>query len=112
VQDVPAALRRKGLGFACFMDPSRPAVVDADHAVRINYETYLFADAEAREAFVADVLRYCGLVTDPVSKQRFRPDGDSPTREHAGVLYVFRNDGSRDMFARDPDRFRVPGYTM
>ena len=52
VQDVPEALIRKGLVFACYMDPSREAILDDTHAVRVNYETYLFADSAARELFL------------------------------------------------------------
>ena len=43
VQDVPAALLRKGLRLACYMDPTRTAMLDESHAVRVNYETYFFA---------------------------------------------------------------------
>ena len=114
VQDVPEALLRKGLVFSCYLDPSRQAVIDDAHAVRINYETYLFADTLARDVFLGDVIAYCGLVTDPVTKHRFRPTVDSPTLTdvQTGVLYVFEDADSLRMFEMDPDGFRLPGYTM
>ncbi len=112
MQDVTAALQRAGLGFNCYLDPSRPALIDADHSVRVNYETYIFADTATRDAFRADVVRYCGLLTDPVSKGRFRPDTDSPQAEYADVLYYFEEQSHKDMFLMDPEGYRLPGYTM
>lgn len=114
VQDVPAVLNRKGLAFACYMDPSRPALCDSEHAVRVNYETYLFADGAARDRFSDDVVTYCGLLTDPVTKQRFRPAADSPYHEDeaTGVLYYFESVSSFTMFLRMPEDYRLPGYTM
>jgi YHS domain-containing protein len=112
VQDVLAALDRKGLVFQCFMDPNRPAMMDASHRVRVNYETYLFATAVAREVFHADVVAYCGLLTDPVSKRRFRPDDSSPFLEHENVLYYFERVANAQMFASHPEQFQLPAFTM
>ncbi|MCB9898628.1 MAG: hypothetical protein H6825_11550 [Planctomycetes bacterium] len=112
MQDVLAALIRKGIGFTGYLDPSRPALLDAEHLVRLNYETYLFADTAGRDAFLADPLRFCGLLTDPVSKRRFRPRDDSPRAEHSGVTYYFEDESGRAMFVADPERFRLPGWTM
>ena len=112
MQDVVAALNRKGLVYSCYFDPSRPAVMDSSHEVRVNYETYLFADEAARGTFAADVVRYCGLLTDPVTKLRFRPSLDSPHIRHGGVTYYFQSGGNYEMFVRDPDAFRLPGYKM
>ncbi len=112
MQDVPTFLHRKGLTFECYLDPARPAVVDSSHAVRINYETYLFADEAAVETFLSDYLRYCGFVTDPILKQRFRPHAESPQFEYDGVIYLFLDNASFDAFAADPETHRLPGYKM
>ena len=112
VQDVPGFLRRKGLTFVCYFDPSRPAVVDDAHAARINYETYLFATAADRDLFLTDVVAYCGLLTDPVTKQRFRPPASSSRTEHEGVTYVFETSRSQRAFVRRPEDYLLPGYTM
>jgi YHS domain-containing protein len=112
VQDVVAALNRKGLTYACYFDPERPAVLDGTHAVRVNYETYLFADTAARELFRGDVVRFCGLLTDPVTKRRFRPDETSPRIEHEDVVYYFADDAGYEMFVLDPESFKLPGYSM
>ncbi len=114
VQDVPASLARKGMTWACYMDPSRPAALDPALAVRVNHETYLFADSAARERFREDVVRYCGLLTDPVSKRRFRPTQDSPgaTDPETDVDYWFEDEETRDAFVADPAAYRLPGWRM
>ena len=112
MQDVPGYLRRKELTFACYLDPLEAAVIDEQHAMRVNYETYLFATNAARETFRADVVRYCGLVTDPVTKRRFRPGEASPSYEHQGVLYYFEGLDEYEAFVARPDDYRLPGYVM
>ncbi|GJM20601.1 MAG: hypothetical protein DHS20C15_05160 [Planctomycetota bacterium] len=112
VQDVLYSVQRKGLHFDGYLDATRPAVLDADHCLTVNYETFLFADAANRERFLADVREHCGLLTDPVSKRRFRPGPDAPRAEHAGHSWFFESRANRDMFLRAPDDYRLPGYTM
>ena len=112
MQDVPKALERKGLVFACYMDPSRPAKLDNAYTVRVNYETYLFADSTARALFQGDIVQYCGLLTDPVSKRRFRPDDASPRFQDDSVTYFFESHEQLEMFAQDPESFRLPAYAM
>ena len=112
MQDVPTFLKRKGLTFSGYLNPDRPAIVADSHAARLNYETYLFADSAARETFRGDVVRYCGLVTDPVTKERFRPHDDSPRFEHEKVTYLFPSEDSFDQFVADPEHYRLPGYVM
>ena len=112
MQDVPAAVRRRGLSFACYDDPSRDAVIDADHAVSVNWETYLFADVAAAERFERDLVARCGLLTDPVSHRRFVPDATSPRLEYDGLPWYFESADTRDAFAREPQRFRLPHFTM
>lgn len=114
MQDVPEAVQRKGLTYNCYMNPTRPAILDDTHAFRLNYETYFFADTAAKELFRGDILRFCGLLTDPVSKRRFRPTVDSPrsTDEETRIDYYFESEASQHMFEVDPDSYRLPGYKM
>lgn len=112
MQDVPAALNRKQLSFSGYMDPTRPAIIDEAHSARVNYETFLFADTANEQLFSGDVVRFCGLLTDPISKQRFRPTVESPYTEHEGVLYYFESESGRDMFERAPEDHRLPGFEM
>ena len=39
--------------------------------------------------FLTDPVASCGLLTDPVSKRRFRPQRGSPRATHDGVMYLF-----------------------
>lgn len=112
MQDVPAALRRRGLAVACFEDPSRRAVLAADHAVRVNHDTFLFADTAARERFLAHLIERCGPLTDPVTRRRFAPDADSPRLSRGDVEYVFEGPPSLRRFLRDPERYALPRVTM
>jgi YHS domain-containing protein len=110
VQDVPAALVRKGLTFQDYFDPRRPAVIDAEHCVRFNFEAWFFADAEGRARFLADPIAYCGLLTDPVSRKRFRPAAGSTPLAHGGVTWFFECGSTRETFARDPELYRLPDW--
>ena len=112
VQDVPAAVNRKGLSFQDYFDPARPAVLDARHCVRLNYEAWFFADDRSRDRFAADPLANCGLLTDPVSKQRFRPQRGAPLAHHGGVAFYFESDANRALFEQDPERYRLPHWQM
>lgn len=112
MQDVPDFVRRKGIEFQDYLDERRPAVIDADHCVRLNYEAFFFADAWERERFLSDPLTYCGLLTDPVSRERFHPDADSPRFQHEGVTYYFQCAANREAFEMDPETLRLPGWKM
>jgi len=112
VQDVAEFVRRKGLALNDYFDPSRSAVIDDEHLARINYESFFFADTEARAVFLEDPIRYCGLVTDPVTKRRFRPRPTSPRADFDDVLYLFESGKSQTAFEQMPQDFVRPGYRM
>jgi YHS domain-containing protein len=112
VQDVPAFVVKKGLAFADYLDARRPAVLDAAHCARLNWEAFFFADLWERERFLSDPLLYCGLLTDPISRQRFRPSQGAPRFQHAGVTYYFESEANRALFESDPETFRLPGWKM
>lgn len=112
MQDVPSFVRAKGLAFEDYLDARRAAVIDAEHCARVNYEAYFFADAWERERFLSDVVTYCGLLTDPISRRRFRPRADSPRAVHAGVTYYFEDEANRLLFESAPEAYRLPGWTM
>lgn len=112
MQDVPGYVKRTGLQFACYMDPDRTAVIDGAFAARLNYETYFFADSAARETFRADPVQFCGMLTDPVTKQRFRPSDASPSYTHEKVLYLFESLDTYEAFVSMPNKHMLPGYKM
>lgn len=112
MQDVPDFVRKKGLAFQDYLDERRPAVIDREHCVRLNFEAYFFADGWERERFLSDPLVYCGLLTDPISRVRFRPGPDSPRFDHGDVTYYFQDLANKALFESDPETYRLPGWTM
>ncbi len=112
MQDVCSLIRRQGLRFQCYLDPRREAVLDAEHSVRLNWETYLFCDQWERERFLADPVLYCGLLTDPVSRSRFRPQANAPRVVDEGVAYYFATPAHAAHFQADPKRYRTPMWKM
>ena len=112
VQDVDAYLNRKGVELACYFDPESPAVIDDAHQARVNYEAFFFSKESMVAEFRAEPLLYCGTVTDPVTKRRFRPNESSPTAAHGGVLYFFQHASSRERFLARPGAYELPGWRM
>jgi len=108
VQDPDPFLRKIDARFPCIVDPRRPAQLDADHRVRLNYELFYFADAEGRAAFEADPTRYCGILTDPVSRVRFRPGSRSPRATYENRVYYFASDTALVRFQGNPKAFESP----
>ena len=112
VQDVPEFIRRKKLTFTDYLDERQPAILDAEHCVRLNYEAFFFGDLWTRERFASDPWRYCGYLTDPVSRERFRPSEGSPRTRHEQVTYYFQSEDNREIFKEDPEVYRLPGWKM
>jgi len=109
---MPVYAARKGLTPSCYFEPEALAATEGAHFTRINYEGYFFCKPEERARFLADPIAYCGLLTDPVSKLRFRPQADSKRAEHEGVLFFFAGDETAQLFAQAPGDFFLPGYEM
>lgn len=112
MQDVPVFVKRKGLEYRDYLDSREAAIIDEEHCVRINYEAYFFGDLWNRERFIADPVAFCGMLTDPITRERFRPSPDSPRTSHEGVVYYFESDDSRVTFRQAPDIYRLPGWAM
>ena len=102
---------RAGLGFRCYYD-DEPAILAADHCVRVNYEAFVFCSPEHRSRFEESLVAHCGTVTDVVSKARFRPAADTPRLSRAGVTYLFATNASKEAFVMTPDRYVRPGWRM
>ena len=112
VQDPEAYLNEIGVTFACIVDPKRPALLDAEHRVLVNHEVYFFGSDAAKAAFLSNPRKWCGKVTDPVTRARFRPRKSSPTTTYAGRLYYFRSPASRAEFLAMPEMHKDPTRTM
>lgn len=84
------------------MYPERPAVLDSTLRIALNWEVFFFSDAKAMQMFQKQPLLYCGLLTDPVSQERFQPTRRSPRTEYKGREYYFMSKDHRATFRRDP----------
>jgi len=112
VQDPEFFLNQLGVQLSCVVDTSQPAVIDSTHRISIGYETFFVASDQARREFESDIVRYCGILTDPVTKARFRPTQDSPRERYNDREYYFASDNSRRMFGAMPDMYADPAYRM
>ena len=112
VQGPDQPIKGMNLTIPSAIDPSRPAVIDEAHRLFVNYEVYYFADDALKARFQADPVSYTGMLTDPVTLERFQPDTRSPRREFGGRIYYFPGAGSASTFDADPDRFAIPHYKM
>ena len=108
VQGPEIWLNELGISVACVVDPAQNAVLDEAHRVFVNYETYYLSSVAARQTFRQSPWQYTGLVTDPVSRDRFQPDGESPTAAYEGRLFYFVSDAHRETFRQDPEEYAVP----
>ena len=110
MQDPQIQLQELGIKVPDAIDPRRDAVLDSAHRSFVDYETFFFADEADKRRFDADPAGSCGVLTDPVSKQRFRPGSDSPRREFGGRTYVFFTAANKAAFDESPEAYARPNY--
>ncbi len=101
-------LNQLNLTVACVVDPAQDALLDEAHRVFVNYETYYLSSDAALQTFVEQPWRYTGLVTDPVSHERFQPDGKSLTTALDGRLFYFETAVNAKTFGQDPAAHATP----
>ena len=112
VQDPQIQLQELGLAVADLLDPARPAVLDPTHRSFVNYETFFFADEADKRRFDADPAGSCGILTDPVTKERFRPGSDAPRSYYDGRIYIFITAENKAAFDNNPAAIARPNYDM
>ena len=108
VQGPEIFLNDLGVRVPCVVDPARPASLDEAHRVFVNWETYYLCDDAALATFKAAPWKYTGMVTDPVSRERFQPDGDSPTASHGDRAFYFQTAEHAETFAKAPAEYATP----
>lgn len=112
MQDPSLYLNEIGVDLACCVDTVRPAIISDSYRVMLGFESFFFADSAAMLAFLSDIPRYCGVLTDPVTKDRFRPDENSPWLDYNGQTYLFASASSHSMFEAMPAMYYLPNYSM
>jgi len=112
VQDPQIQLQELGIAVPDLVDPTRPALLDSAHRSFVNYETYFFADEADKRRFDADPSASCGILTDPVTKQRFRPGSDSPRGTFRDRTYFFLSAANKAKFDESPETYARPNYDM
>jgi YHS domain-containing protein len=105
VKDPEPYLHRQGVALACPVRRRQPARIEPVFRIYVNHEVYYVSDVAALRQFRRDPLRYCGLVTDPVSRQRFRPGATSPHLDYRGRRYYFQDGLNLRTFQALPESF-------
>ena len=101
-------LNELGISVACVVDPDQPGILDEAHRVFVNYEAYYLSSDKAKKKFTSAPWRFSGMVTDPVSHQRFQPTGKSPSTKHDGRMFYFGSADNAKQFAADPAAYATP----
>ena len=101
-----------GISLKGVVDPEADALLDPEHRVFVNWETYFVSSDAALAQFNREPYRFTGRVTDPVTKERFIPGEASPTRRHAGRLFYFSSAETAAAFDADPDALALPMIGM
>ena len=112
MKDPEPYLRQLGAQLTCPVHPEEKAVLDPDLRVWVNHEIYFVSSPEAKRVFLDDPLRYCGVVTDPVTGIRFRPGSDSPRFDYNARPFFFSSAATLAQFRTDPMRYAEPKRAM
>jgi YHS domain-containing protein len=102
VGDPERYLKALGIAPPDLFHKGKLATVDSSLRHRIGFEIYYFSSRADMDRFKKDPLRYCGVLTDPVSMARFQPTEASPHATYAQRLYYFAADSTREAFLKDP----------
>jgi len=112
VQDPARYINELGVELTCCVDPSRSAIVNSNYLVMLGFESFFFADSANMSRFLDDIPRYSGGITDPVSKERFPPNKNSPKSEFMGSTYLFSSELTHETFEKMPSMYYLPNYKM
>lgn len=89
------------------VDPTQVGSVAPGFQYRVNGEVYRFAREETLRRFMQSPTRYCGMLRDAVSGNRFEPTPRSPEVFWIGGPYFFQSDSTKATFIADPQRYSV-----
>ena len=89
------------------VEPRRLASLDPMLRTRVNGEIYRFATHATLARFERDPLRYCTVLRDPVSEERFKPGRATRRLDWADGPYFFTSDSTRLAFSRNPLKYAI-----
>lgn len=112
MEDPEVYLAELGISLSCATADGQPARLDSTTRCYVNYEIFFFSDESERTRFESDPLQYCGIVTDPISRQRFRPTSLSPRFDCNDHPYYFFTEENMATFATSPMMYATPNYKM
>lgn len=104
-QDPERYLRELKISVRCPVYPARRAILDSSLRMKINQDIFFFSSQAAMKRFEKDPLRFCGKLTDPVTRERFRPTSASPHVTFRGRMYFFAADSTLARFQAQPEKF-------
>jgi YHS domain-containing protein len=104
-QDPERYLREMKVALRCPVNPARRAIFDSSLRMKINQDIFFFSSRTAMKRFEKDPLRFCGKLTDPVTRDRFRPTSASPHVTFRGRMYFFAADSTLARFQAEPEKF-------
>ncbi|MGE5178824.1 MAG: hypothetical protein ACM3PF_07025 [Bacteroidota bacterium] len=104
-QDPERYLRELKIAVRCPVNPARRAIIDSSLRMKINQDIFFFSSRTAMQRFEKDPLRFCGKLTDPVTRTRFRPTSASPHVTFRGRIYFFASDSTLARFQATPEKF-------
>jgi YHS domain-containing protein len=112
VKDPEIYLREMGLDIPCAVRRDNEARIEPELRVQVNHDLFFVSHADYAEKIRKNPLKYCKLLTDPVTREVFRPKKKSPRIDYAGKSYFFSSDSTRAVFASNPPMYEFPPESM
>lgn len=107
MKDPEKYLKQMKVDIRCVVNQGRNANPDAKRRAYVNHEVFFLSTADALRIFRKNTLKYCGWLTDPVSRAHFRPTAGSPRLIYKDRPYYFSTISTRMQFEAMPDSFAV-----
>lgn len=112
MQDPEIPLLAMNAKLDCPVRPRNAARIEERYRTIVNHEIWYFGDGNAKKKFDGKPYRWAGLVSDPVTLERFEPTKRSPRSEYNDRLFYFSSDSTRTVFESDPETYWLPRREM
>jgi YHS domain-containing protein len=112
VKDPETYLNEMGFRAPCPVRQDAAALISAATRVQINHDLFFVSRPEYAGKLKKKPLKYVSRLTDPVTRETFRPTKKSPRTEFAGKAYYFESDSTRAVFAANPMMYEFPPESM